>query len=258
MSNASSKLLKKHGKKETAGNFGGPLRVILTTIGIFLFTQLLAAFLVELFIGAFQHNTNPGGSLNSSAPAQFFYILMAEGGAAWLVLKVIKKRGLSLSSIGLGRQPAGKDIIKGLLGFAAFFALLVAINGLLSTIFPGLNSEQQDVGFNTLNTALDQVLALLALVVLPPLGEETLVRGYLYSGLRSRWKFVPAMVVTSLLFGFAHLELGSGASAVWAAGIDTFVLSLVLVYLRESTGALYAGMLVHALNNLIAFSVHFH
>jgi membrane protease YdiL (CAAX protease family) len=32
---------------------------------------------------------------------------------------------------------------------------------------------------------------------------------------------------------------------------------MVLVYLRETTGALYAGMLVHALNNLIAFGVHF-
>jgi membrane protease YdiL (CAAX protease family) len=219
-----SRLTKKPAKKAESGNFGEPLRVILTTIGIFLLTQLLAAFLVELCIGAFEHNTDPGGSLTSSAPAQFFYILMAEG----------------------------------LIGFAAFFALLVVINGILSQIFPSLNSEQQDVGFNTLNSALDQVLALLALVILPPLGEETLVRGYLYSGLRSKWKFAPAMIVTSLLFGFAHLELGSGASAVWAAGIDTFVLSLVLVYLRESTNALYAGMLVHGLNNLSAFTVHFH
>jgi membrane protease YdiL (CAAX protease family) len=54
------------------------------------------------------------------------------------------------------------------------------------------------------------------------------------------------------------LQTGQGASLLWAAGVDTFVLSLVLVYLREKTGALYAGMLVHSLNNLIAFGVHFH
>jgi membrane protease YdiL (CAAX protease family) len=85
-----------------------------------------------------------------------------------------------------------------------------------------------------------------------------LVRGYLYSGLRKSWKFLPALLVTSLLFGLAHLQLGSGAAVLWAAGVDTFTLSLVLVYLRETTGALYAGMLVHSLNNLIAFGVHFH
>jgi membrane protease YdiL (CAAX protease family) len=59
------------------------------------------------------------------------------------------------------------------------------------------------------------------------------------------------------MFGLAHLQLGSGTAVVWAAGIDTFLLSLVLVYLREKSGVLYAGMLVHALNNLIAFGVHF-
>jgi membrane protease YdiL (CAAX protease family) len=66
------------------------------------------------------------------------------------------------------------------------------------------------------------------------------------------------MLVTSLFFGLAHLQLGNGAAALWAAGLDTFVLSLVLVYLREKSGALYAGMLVHSLNNVVAFSVHFH
>jgi membrane protease YdiL (CAAX protease family) len=61
--------------------------------------------------------------------------------------------------------------------------------------------------------------------------------------------------MTSFIFGAAHLELGSGSPLVWGAAIDTFLLSVVLVYLREKTGALYAGMLVHMLNNLIAFLV---
>jgi membrane protease YdiL (CAAX protease family) len=127
----------------------------------------------------------------------------------------------------------------------------------LSSIFPELNKEKQDVGFNALNSSLDYLLALFSLVILPPIGEEILVRGYLYSGLRVRLSYVKAMLITSLMFGLAHLQLGNGTAVVWAAGIDTFVLSMVLVHLREKTGALYAGMLVHALNNLIAFGVHF-
>jgi len=94
-------------------------------------------------------------------------------------------------------------------------------------------------------------------VVLPPLGEETLIRGYLYSGLRQTWRFLPALVITSLMFGLAHLEFGSGGPLVWAAAIDTAILSIVLCYLREKSGALYAGILVHMMNNLIAFGVHF-
>jgi membrane protease YdiL (CAAX protease family) len=70
-------------------------------------------------------------------------------------------------------------------------------------------------------------------------------------------RFWPAVVVTSLFFGAAHLELGSGGPLVWAAAVDTFLLSVVLCFLRERSGALYAGMLVHMANNLVAFGVHF-
>jgi len=244
-------------KADSPGNFGSPLRVILTTLGIFLLTQVVAAIVVESVLAALHSGVDISGSIDESAPAQFFYILMAEGGAFWLVLRVISGRGLNKSAIGLGRKPLASDLIRGLLGFAAFFVILAIINVVLSSIFPSLNNEQQDVGFNTLNSGLDWVLALFSLVILPPIGEETLVRGYLYSGLRSKISYPRAMIITSLLFGLAHLQLGSGTAVVWAAGVDTFVLSLVLVYLRQTSGALYAGMLVHALNNLIAFGVHF-
>jgi membrane protease YdiL (CAAX protease family) len=190
---------------------------------------------------------------------QFAYILIAESLAVALVLLIIRRRGLKLGAIGLGRRPTWRDLKKALIGFAAFYALLIIATVIISALFPSFNTTQtQDVGFDSLNSTLDSVFAFAALVILPPLGEETLVRGYLYSGLRSRWKFVPAMLVTSLLFGLAHLQLGDGAAALYAAGLDTFVLSLVLVYLRETTGALYAGMLVHSLNNVVAFGVHFH
>ena len=92
---------------------------------------------------------------------------------------------------------------------------------------------------------------------LPPIGEETLMRGYLYSGLRSRLHFWPALLITSLLFGVAHLSTGV-SGPLWAAAVDTFILSAVLVYLREKTGALYAPIMLHGLNNLVAFFAHFY
>jgi membrane protease YdiL (CAAX protease family) len=248
----------KRKEKVITGDFGGPWRVIGTTLLIFLVTQVIAAIIVESIMATLHTGVKLSGTIEESAPAQFFYILLAEGGAVWLVLTIIKRQGLKLANIGLGRYPAALDVVKGLLGFGAFFAILVVVNGILSALFPELNAEQQDVGFNILNNSIDWVLAMFALVILPPIGEETLVRGYLFSGLRSKMHYVPAMLITSLMFGLAHLQIGNGTAVLWAAGIDTFILSLVLVYLRETTGALYAGMLVHALNNLIAFGVHFH
>jgi membrane protease YdiL (CAAX protease family) len=235
-----------------------PLFIVFSTIAVFFISQILAFIFAALIESIIHPGTKPEDLVQDSAPAQFIYILVAESLAIWCVVLMLKLRKVGLGKIGLGRKPIGKDIIRGILGFAAFFAILAVVNIILSAIFPELNSEQQDVGFNTLNNSADWVLALFSLVILPPIGEEILVRGYLYSGLRERLSFVKAMLITSLLFGLAHLQLGEGTAVVWAAGVDTFILSLVLVYLRQSTGALYAGILVHALNNLIAFGVHFH
>ncbi len=245
---------------ENKGNFGSPWRVIGSTVVIFIVSQILAAFIVEVISAGLSGSSPEGatGAVTQSAPAQFLYILLAEGGAAALVLYILKRRNLALAKIGLGRRPKADDLVKALIGFATFFALIIVVNIIFNALFPDLSNEKQDVGFHLLNGPLDYVCAFFALVILPPIGEEILMRGYLYSGLRSFWKFLPSMITTSLLFGLAHLQLGNGTAVLWAAGINTFVLSIVLVTLREKTGALYAGMLVHSLNNLIAFSVYLH
>lgn len=246
------------GSKSPKPGFGGPLRVILSAAVIFIFSQVIAAFLV----GLFESLANPGKRaldlLNNSNSAQFFYILIAEGLAAWLVFWLVKRRGLNLAAIGLGRRPAWKDLKFAAGGALVFYGLIIAGTVLLSFFVPQSQlNKQQDLGFNNLISSTDHIMAFFSLVIIPPLGEEILMRGYLYSGLRKAWKFWPALLVTSLLFGLAHLDGGAGGSLVWAASFDTFMLSAVLVYLREYSGALYAGILIHATNNLVAYSVHF-
>lgn len=246
--------------KKTHKDLGNPAAVILITFLIFLLSQFIAALIVGLAAAALNPHMSLANLLDQSASYQFFYVLLAEGLAALLTIYIVKRlRRLSLAVIGLGRRPQWRDVTRAILGAVAFYGILVVASIVLSFLIPSLNNQQnQDVGFNNLTTKLDGILAFVALVIIPPIGEETLVRGYLYSGLRMRTKFLPAMVITSLLFGAAHLQTGEGTAVLWAAAIDTFLLSVVLVYLREKTGALYAGMMVHALNNVIAFGVHFH
>jgi membrane protease YdiL (CAAX protease family) len=40
---------------------------------------------------------------------------------------------------------------------------------------------------------------------------------------------------------------------LYIAGLDTFILSLFLIYLREKTDGLWASMALHALKNGVAF-----
>jgi len=239
----------------TKRTLGGPLVVILRTVLIFIISQAAGFFVVDLIYGLVRPGAGP--DLNNSITGQFFYILVAEGLAAWLTVVLVRRQGLKLAVIGLGRRPKVNDLWKGAIGFVAFYALLIGAGLIINLISPDINNQQQNLGFKNINNGTENLLAFVSLVILPPLGEETLVRGYLYSGLRQAWRFWPAVLVASLIFGAAHLEFGSGGPLVWAAAVDTFLLSVVLCFLRERTGALYAGMLVHMLNNLIAFGVHF-
>jgi membrane protease YdiL (CAAX protease family) len=233
--------------------FGSPLLIIFNILAVFIISQILAGLIVAVF----GHLIRPGfDSIDSNVVAQFFFVFLAEGFAVLFVFWTLNRQKIPISAIGLGRKPKLADAGKGLLGFAGFYVLLILTAGALSLIFPDINKGTQDVGFNNLSTHTDTLIAFFALVILPPLGEEILVRGYLFSGLRAWMRFVPAMLITSLLFGTAHL-FGGDDGLVWGAAVNTFVLSVVLVYLREHTDALYAGMLVHMLNNMVAFTVHF-
>jgi membrane protease YdiL (CAAX protease family) len=236
-------------------NLGTPISVIFKTLLVFVASQLLAIVIVSIVYGFVKHGQTV--DLNNTIIGQFFYIVIAEGLAAWLAIWLVRQRRLSLKFIGLGRWPRPDDLWKAALGFGAFYLLLIIAGIIVSQLSPNINNEKQNLGFTNINTSTENVLAFISLVILPPLGEEALVRGYLYSGLRKFWRFWPAVVVASIIFGAAHLEFGTGGPLVWAAAIDTFLLSIVLCFLREKTGALYAGMLVHMANNLIAFGVHF-
>jgi len=79
-------------------------------------------------------------------------------------------------------------------------------------------------------------------------------RGFVYTGLRTKLQPVGSALITSAVFASLHLEFGNGAPLLWVAAIDTFILSLVLCYLREKTGSLWPGICLHALKNFVAFA----
>ncbi len=223
---------------------------ILTAIPFFFASQILAYFLVS----ALSQITDI-----SSAFYDFLFVCLAESLVVVFVLLVLRSNKISLSAIGLGRKPQWSDAGWAVGGFAAFYGFWVVVGLAISLIFPDVKLDsQQDVGFNNLTNAAGYIMAFIALVIFPPVAEEIVARGYLYSGLRSKLKYVPAMLITSALFGLAHIQGGHDFISVWGVTLDTFVLSIVLVTLREKTGALYACIAVHCLNNLVAYIVHFH
>ncbi|HEY1736163.1 MAG TPA: type II CAAX endopeptidase family protein [Methylovirgula sp.] len=84
-------------------------------------------------------------------------------------------------------------------------------------------------------------------VILAPIAEELLFRGWIYTALRVRFGLWMALLTSSALFAFAHYE----GTHLYALAV--FPIGLALGVIRERTGSLKASIGYHAFNNLAAF-----
>lgn len=127
-----------------------------------------------------------------------------------------------------------------------------------SLVIPGVDLDtKQQVGFENLSQRYEMLLAFFTLVVLAPLCEEFLFRGHLYGRIRNHMGAAWTIALTSLVFGAMHVYAGPGMPLQWNVMIGTVVLALFIGSLREYTGSIWAGILVHMLKNGIAFFVLF-
>jgi membrane protease YdiL (CAAX protease family) len=227
---------------------------LLATVVIFYSAQILGLLVVSIF-PALHHwpAAQSAGWLTNSVTAQFAYGLLADGLIILGVAGMLKLLHWRWATIGLTR-PKWRHIAVGFLAAIPYYVLYIAAVSVVSVFVPGLNIDQkQEIGFNSVHGLWPLALAFISLVVLPPLAEEITMRGFLYTGLRKWLPKVVAALAVSALFGAAHLTEGGAAGPLWIGAIDTFTLSLVLVFLREKTGNLWAGTILHAVKNGVAF-----
>lgn len=155
--------------------------------------------------------------------------------------------------LGIKGWPTWTDIGLSLVGFVAQLILAAILVGIFS-IFPWFDAgEAQDVGFSLSLTGLDRIIAFISLVIVAPIAEEIIFRGWLYGKLRRKLSeqvsntagMIISIFLVSLLFGIVHLQ--------WNVGVNVFALSVVLCGLRELTGTIYSGILLHMIKNGVAF-----
>lgn len=144
-----------------------------------------------------------------------------------------------------------KHIGLGLSGFVLALILRVILLVALQRLLPGFDIEQrQDLGFefSAYSPKFELAFVFFNLVVTAPVVEELIFRGYLFEKVRSRSNFAMTTLVVSLVFGLAHF-IGGG----WVAVVVTFALSVVMCMTREITKSIYPAIIIHAINNAIAF-----
>lgn len=159
--------------------------------------------------------------------------------------------------VGLIGWPTWTDIGLSVAGFIIYLIAAAILTALFS-LFPWFNAgEAQELGFSVYAGGVDRLIAFVTLVIIAPIAEEIIFRGYLYAKLKARFSekvsekasIAISIVLVSLLFGLVHMQ--------WNVGVNVFAMSVVLCAMREVTGTIHAGILTHMIKNGVAFYLLF-
>ena len=100
------------------------------------------------------------------------------------------------------------------------------------------------------NTMQDMLLGIFVTVILAPLTEDTIFRGYVYQALAQRMNKWAAIAWSSLIFALLHIQFFGPGMAIWILFFGT-----ASAWLYSRFNSIYPSLLFHALNNLWAYII---
>lgn len=209
----------------------------------FMAAQVIAQLVITLlsYLGVSFKGVDESTFQTAASAVIYLLSLSIVIGVPWLV----RKSRTTRQELGIAQPVKWVDLLLAPAAFVVYILLSFVLTSLASNL-PNFNSDQvQNTGFSGLSQGFEYILAFTTLVIIAPVSEEILFRGYLLGKLR---KYVPvwvAVLVTSLLFAIVHFQFN--------VGVDVFALSIVLCLLRIGTGRLWPSILLHMIKNAIAF-----
>jgi uncharacterized protein len=140
-----------------------------------------------------------------------------------------------------------RDLALGSIGLIALIIAFVAIQILL-----GINGGSKQMEAEYLATKAAGMLPLLwfLVVVVAPVTEELMFRGFLHRGWAPSWLGVSGtIVVTAVLWALLHQQYNVLGIAF------IFVMGLIFGWMRQRSGSTLLPITLHAANNLLATSL---
>jgi uncharacterized protein len=159
-----------------------------------------------------------------------------------LVLAVMARQtGASATDYLALRLPRKIEVVA---GFIAILILVVVGDGVTWLIGREIVSQFQLDTYRTASTAGYLPWLWFTAVVMAPIGEETLFRGFLFRGwLRLPRDVWPVIIVTAFIWAVSHLQYDLYFMS------QVFVSGLVLGWFRWMSGSTILSMLLHGLLN---------
>ncbi len=163
---------------------------------------------------------------------------------------LLKRQGLNLAAIGFRGTLNFQGIAFSFLGLIAAFILYPAIEAALSPLGIPMFWRGGASSALHLSTVPDILLISICAVVIGPIAEEIVFRGYILNAFVQRSKtIIAAYIWSALIFASAHLFVGPGTI------VFIFFWSFIPSFLFLKFGNLYPGSCMHILNNLLTYIV---
>lgn len=204
---------------------------------------LLARGLLTLLVSALMGLAHPGADLAkplgfSSASVAMFQLLIGLGAIGLTLAFLLKLTRLESADLRIALPAPWSP------GFCLPVFLGIAntanLAGALINRLTGSHSETALLP----SGGLELFVCFLTLCVMPAVAEELLFRGA-FQGLMRPCGSAAAIFAPALLFGLLHLDL--------AQGLTAFACGVFLGWLAERSGSILPGMLLHLVNNMLAF-----
>ncbi len=168
--------------------------------------------------------------------------------SGFMTLMMIGLRGRSFGDLGF-RAPSVPWVLAAIALGVAFIPIRIMLILVISLALGITATEEGDDSFAASPSAEDPYLwlglaqLLVIVVVLAPIVEEIVFRGVLHRWLEKRIGLVVAVLVSSVIFGAAHLGP--------FIAVSNTVLGMVLALSFHYSRSIYVPMLIHFVNNLL-------
>lgn len=131
--------------------------------------------------------------------------------------------------------------------FLKFCGVLLLLNLLFHIMSLWLDLDSMQFMIDLSNTSNPLWLLILAIVVVVPIYEEIMFRGFIWSGFANSVLGVwGASIITSGIFAIIHLQYGM---VEW---LMIFALAMLFSFARIKTGSLWLPIFLHMMNNGLA------
>jgi membrane protease YdiL (CAAX protease family) len=138
-----------------------------------------------------------------------------------------------------------------MLGLGCGLMALSAAFNLVYSLFLGLLGLQVQPDLIPLFAELSSPwLLLVGGAIVAPVVEEIFFRGFVFAGLRGRYGWRWAALISSALFALIH--------AVPTAILPIFILGYVFAYLYQRSGSIWPAILMHAATNSLALGAAYY